>query len=104
MYLFNWTNPEQVRIKGMKPNFQQVGPFVYREDKLKEDVTWYSNKTVSFYGQRTWYFEPEMSGASLDALITCPHLPSLVSDAAERLKRDLTFLLIHYKFCRPQQV
>ncbi|XP_017482315.1 PREDICTED: protein croquemort-like [Rhagoletis zephyria] len=85
MYLFNWTNPEQVRTSGVKPNFEQVGPFVFREEKIKEDVTWYTNKTVSFFGQRTWYFESEMSGASLDALITCPHLPSL---AASYVVRD----------------
>ncbi|XP_011210517.1 protein croquemort [Bactrocera dorsalis] len=90
MYLFNWTNPDQVRTIGVKPNFQQVGPFVYREEKLKEDITWHSNKTVSYYGQRTWYFEPEMSGASLDDLVTCPHLPSL---AAANVMRDESKIL-----------
>ncbi|XP_053958706.1 protein croquemort [Anastrepha ludens] len=85
MYLFNWTNPEQVRVAGVKPNFEQIGPFVYTEVKTKEDLTWYSNKTLSFYGQRVWYFEPGMSGASIDTPITLPHLPSL---AAASLMRD----------------
>lgn len=88
-----------MRTNGVKPNFQQVGPFVYREDKLKEDITWYSNKTVSFYGQRTWYFEPEMSGASLDDLVTCPHLPSLVRNVANAF--DIFVNHVHY--CRPQR-
>ncbi|CAD6999070.1 unnamed protein product [Ceratitis capitata] len=85
MYLFNWTNADQVRVKGVKPNFQEVGPFVYSEVKTKEDVTWYTNKTVSFYGKRVWHFEPEMSGAPLDAPITGPHIPSL---AASNVIRD----------------
>ncbi|XP_067625977.1 protein croquemort isoform X2 [Eurosta solidaginis] len=89
IYLFNWTNPEQVRIKRVKPHFEEIGPFVYREEKIKEDVTWNSNKTVSFFGKRTWYFEPELSGAPIDVPITCPHIPSLAAAYTIRNKPRL---------------
>lgn len=79
MYLFNWTNAADVRVPGVKPHFEQMGPYVFREEKTKEDLVWHENKTVTFYGRRTWFFEPSMSGGKLDDLITCPHLPSIVS-------------------------
>ncbi|XP_037820958.1 protein croquemort [Lucilia sericata] len=84
MYLFNWTNPEQVRVAGVKPHFDRVGPYVFREDKIKKNITWYPNNTVSFRPERTWFFEPEMSGGTLEDLITCPHLPSIAASNAAR--------------------
>uniref|UniRef100_A0A1I8PLM1 Protein croquemort n=2 Tax=Stomoxys calcitrans TaxID=35570 RepID=A0A1I8PLM1_STOCA len=90
MYLYNWTNPEQVRVKGVKPNFERVGPYVFREDKVKNNITWYANNTVSFMPQRTWYFEPSMSGGTLEDNVTCPHLPTI---AASHMARDFPKLI-----------
>lgn len=30
IYLFNWTNPEQLGIRGKKPHFDQLGPYCFR--------------------------------------------------------------------------
>ncbi|XP_037959180.1 protein croquemort [Teleopsis dalmanni] len=84
MYLFNWTNAREVQISGVKPHFQQVGPYVYREVKTKEDIVWHANKTVSFYGKRVWYYEPELTVGKQDDLITAPHLPSIAASHAIR--------------------
>lgn len=27
---FNWTNPEELRMPGKKPNFVELGPYVFR--------------------------------------------------------------------------
>jgi len=79
MFLWNWTNPEDVKNHGAKPNFKQLGPYVYREERMKMDVEWHENKTVTFKPRRTWFWEEELSGGKESDLITVPHLPSIVS-------------------------
>lgn len=29
---FNWTNPEELKTPGKKPNLEEVGPYVFRYD------------------------------------------------------------------------
>uniref|UniRef100_A0A1A9WMF1 Protein croquemort n=1 Tax=Glossina brevipalpis TaxID=37001 RepID=A0A1A9WMF1_9MUSC len=84
MYMFNWTNGEEVQKNGAKPNFERVGPYVFREINIKTNITWYENKTISFIPQRTWHFEPEMSAGSLEDLLTAPHIPSLAASSFVR--------------------
>ncbi|XP_073827110.1 neither inactivation nor afterpotential D [Musca autumnalis] len=84
MYLYNWTNTDQVRVAGVKPNFERVGPYVFREERIKNNITFYPNNTVSFMPQRMWYFEPEMSGGTLEDNITCPHLPTIAASNIAR--------------------
>lgn len=79
MFLWNWTNAEEVKLYGVKPHFQQVGPYTYREERLKMDIVWHENHTVTFKPNRTWYWEEELSGGKQTDLITVPHLPSIVS-------------------------
>ncbi|XP_055836427.1 protein croquemort-like [Episyrphus balteatus] len=74
MYLWNWTNPDQVKNLNVKPNFVQMGPYVFREAKIKEDLEWHPNKTVTYFGTRTWFFVPEKTNGTLDDLITCPNV------------------------------
>ncbi|XP_017860247.1 PREDICTED: protein croquemort [Drosophila arizonae] len=84
MYLWNWTNAEEVKLHGAKPNFQQVGPYVYREERLKMDLQWHANNTVSFKPRRTWFWEEQMSGGKQTDLVTVPHLPSIAAAASMR--------------------
>ncbi|XP_034472465.1 protein croquemort [Drosophila innubila] len=79
MFLWNWTNPEEVKSHGAKPNFKQLGPYVYREERMKMDVEWHENKTVTFNPRRTWFWEEELSGGKQSDLITVPHLPSIAA-------------------------
>ncbi|TMW45645.1 hypothetical protein DOY81_009278, partial [Sarcophaga bullata] len=77
-FLFNWTNPQQVNDSSVKPNFEQCGPYVFREIKIKEDLKWEDNNNlVTYFSKRTWYFEQSKSIGSLDDLITAPHLPTV---------------------------
>ncbi|GAB0094338.1 Protein croquemort [Sergentomyia squamirostris] len=70
-YLFNWTNPDRIaNWKTEKPNFVEVGPFVFTEKRKRVNVVWNANNTVSFNQTRTWHFVPEMSKGSLDDHIT----------------------------------
>lgn len=70
MYLrirfFNWTNPQELRIKGTKPILEEVGPYVFREIRQKVNVTFHpENNTVSYFYRRWWYFVPELTNGSL---------------------------------------
>ncbi|ALC40170.1 ninaD, partial [Drosophila busckii] len=90
MYLWNWTNAAEVALKGVKPNFQQLGPYVYREERVKKDIVWHENKTVTFKPTRTWHWEEAMSGGKQSDLVTVPHLPSIA--AAETMRNKPKFI------------
>ncbi|XP_034099281.1 protein croquemort [Drosophila albomicans] len=84
MYLWNWTNAEDVKLNGAKPNFKQCGPYVYREERTKMDLEFNENKTVTFKQRRTWYWEEELSGGKQDDMLTLPHLPSIAASISMR--------------------
>lgn len=63
---FNWTNPQDLRVKGQKPILEEVGPYVFREVRQKADVKFHpENNTVSYFYRRWWYFVPELTNGSL---------------------------------------
>ncbi|XP_060529969.1 uncharacterized protein LOC132704160 [Cylas formicarius] len=71
IYMFNWTNPEDVYNATTKPKLQQLGPYSFNETKEKVNVTWNSNNTVSFMHLKRWYFDPKKSNGSLyDAVVS----------------------------------
>ncbi|XP_037795050.1 scavenger receptor class B member 1-like [Penaeus monodon] len=61
LYFFNLTNPDEF-AKGAKPIVQQVGPYCYREYHEKQNLTFHPNYTVTFFQQRWWHWDQEMSG------------------------------------------
>ncbi|KAJ8947537.1 hypothetical protein NQ318_005015 [Aromia moschata] len=67
---FNWTNPEQVHNASAKPKFVECGPYTYYEHHIRENVTFNSNNTVSFFTKKLWKFLPERSVGSLKDKIT----------------------------------
>lgn len=69
--MFNWTNPHEIKSANYKPNFVEMGPYVFLEKHERINVTFSrDNDTVSFYQNRTWHFVPEMSHGSLDDKVT----------------------------------
>lgn len=45
--MFNWTNPEDVREPGYKPNFVEMGPYVFLEKHVRVNVSFHpENGTV----------------------------------------------------------
>ncbi|XP_011639607.1 protein croquemort-like [Pogonomyrmex barbatus] len=70
-YMFNWTNPHEFySSSGVKPHFQEMGPYVFREIDYKENQTWNSNGTVTFQRKKVWIFEESLSNGSLTDEIT----------------------------------
>ncbi|XP_050293736.1 uncharacterized protein LOC126734243 [Anthonomus grandis grandis] len=70
LYLFNWTNPEDVLNGTSKPILQELGPYSFDETKEKVNLTWNSNNTVSFYHLKKWWFNSERSNGTLHDPVT----------------------------------
>jgi len=73
LYFFNCTNWEEIKDKrsGVKPDMQQIGPYVWRQYQEMDNVTINSNHTYSYYQNKTWIFQPDLSGnLTLDDKIT----------------------------------
>lgn len=83
-YLFNMSNVDDILAgKNVKPRLVQLGPYVYREIHTKENMTWNNeNNTLTYFNQRWWHFQPEMSNGSLSDNITSIN-PIIVSVAYE---------------------
>ncbi|KAF5296337.1 hypothetical protein FQA39_LY12554 [Lamprigera yunnana] len=76
VYIFNVTNPEDFLVLGEKPNLNEVGPFVYREDMEKINIKFHDNGTVSYQHKKILNFVPEMS-VNKNELLTVPNIPLL---------------------------
>ncbi|CAF2399961.1 unnamed protein product [Rotaria sp. Silwood2] len=44
-----------------KPRLKQRGPFVYKEERQKTNVAWYTNETISYQEPRSFTFDPSRS-------------------------------------------
>lgn len=68
-YLFDLKNGDDF-INGEKPKFQEVGPFVFREYIIKEDIVDNLNYTITYNERRRYKFVPELSPFELEYEIT----------------------------------
>lgn len=70
-WMFNWTNPGDIKQPNYKPNLVELGPYVFIEKHIRVNVTFNAEgETLSFDQIRTWHYQPEMSNGSLDDLVT----------------------------------
>lgn len=67
VYMWNWTNAEEItNYTNVKPNFVELGPYVFLEKHIRKNVTFSENgSTVDFLQRRVWHFVPELSKGSL---------------------------------------
>lgn len=78
-YFFNWTNPEQINIPGVKPKFEEVGPFRFKFDIERINVTWHENGSMSYQTVKRYYHYEKESPMNLSEMITTINIVSLVS-------------------------
>lgn len=95
-YMFNWTNPEEIRNPNVKPNFVEMGPYTFLEKHIKENYTFYDNATVAYYERRTWFFDPERSNGTLDDLVTAAHAITATVADEMRNKRKIVKKIINF--------
>ncbi|XP_017033703.1 protein croquemort [Drosophila kikkawai] len=88
IYLFNWTNPEHLNTAGVKPHYEQLGPYTFSDFKVKEDLEWSQQRPeVTYFGKRTWHFLPEKSNGTLEDIVVAPHYVSLTAALYSRRYR-----------------
>eukprot|EP00475_Leptophrys_vorax_P018652 TRINITY_DN2553_c0_g1_i1.p1 TRINITY_DN2553_c0_g1~~TRINITY_DN2553_c0_g1_i1.p1 ORF type:complete len:653 (-),score=158.73 TRINITY_DN2553_c0_g1_i1:38-1975(-) len=65
LYVFNVENPQEA-AKGQKLRLREVGPYAFKEYRVKHNVTYYDDgNIVSFYEQRYFVFDQERSAPGL---------------------------------------
>ncbi|CAF5134685.1 unnamed protein product, partial [Rotaria magnacalcarata] len=69
IYVFDLANKADF-LNGAKPNLIQHGPFVYKEQRTKEDVKFYPNGTISYRESRNYTFDRSKSMADETLSIT----------------------------------
>lgn len=70
-YMFNWTNADICeKNASVKPHFTELGPYVFSEHHIRDNVTFNDNATVTFYNRRIWKFAPDKSKGSLSDNVT----------------------------------
>ncbi|XP_068151845.1 protein croquemort [Drosophila tropicalis] len=95
-YMFNWTNPEDIRNHDIKPNFVEMGPYVFLEKHKKENFTFFENNTVAYYERRTWWFDTERSNGTLDDLVTAAHVITATVADEMRHNRKIVKKIINF--------
>ncbi|XP_055063624.2 scavenger receptor class B member 1 isoform X2 [Misgurnus anguillicaudatus] len=73
VYFFNVLNPDEI-LKGEKPMLQQRGPYVYREQRWKDNITFHNNNTVTYLEYRRYFFEESMSVGNESDVVTIPNM------------------------------
>ncbi|XP_020041348.1 scavenger receptor class B member 1 isoform X2 [Castor canadensis] len=73
VYFFEVVNPDEV-LQGGKPQVRERGPYVYREFRYKDNITFNDNDTVSFVEPRSYQFQPDRSRGSESDYITLPNI------------------------------
>ncbi|XP_049868366.1 protein croquemort-like isoform X1 [Pectinophora gossypiella] len=92
-FMWNITNVDEILAnKDAQLKVTQLGPYVYREEHEKVNLTWNSNNTVTFYNKRVWHFVPEMSNGSLSDNITS--INPIVATVAYTLRHQGEFTKI----------
>lgn len=78
IYLFNWTNPNDIKNKSSKPSFRQLGPYRFRELPDKNDIVFDENNfTVSYKKLSSYFFDAAASNGSLSDLCTTVNLVAI---------------------------
>lgn len=60
-YLFNVRNPSDFETRGAKPDLEEIGPFTYKEQRIKENVVNHANETITYKEKRVFTFVRELS-------------------------------------------
>ncbi|XP_018398324.1 PREDICTED: protein croquemort-like [Cyphomyrmex costatus] len=92
-YMFNWTNPHEFLANassGVKPHFQEMGPYVFREIDYKINRVWNENGTVTFQRRKIWFFEQSLSNGDLTDQVT--NINPIVATVATAVKGQSAFI------------
>jgi len=93
LYYFNVTNAEDVESSRgkIKPIIEQVGPYIWREKHVKDNITWNENGTVTYQQAKTWV-EFEGDDSRLDDIIVNVNIIALSAAEYARSKGEQFFV------------
>lgn len=90
-YMFNWTNSHEfLTTYKVKPHFEEMGPYVFREIDYKVNQIWHDNGTVTFQRRKIWIFEESLSKGSLSDKVT--NLNPIVATVAFSVRNKTSFI------------
>jgi len=99
IYYFNCTNHIDVMNNGAKPLLKQVGPYTFREEHEKTNITFQpEDYTVQYRQKKFWYFDAEKSKGSLDDEIYTLNMIAVAASDATRYPGH--FSDVDYPFMR----
>ncbi|KAL2751404.1 scavenger receptor class B member 1-like isoform X1 [Vespula maculifrons] len=106
VYLFNITNHDDyLSGKDSKLNFQEIGPYVYREHMEHGNIKFNSNGTVSVIPLHPLVYVPEMSNGSEEDILILPNIALLsitnVMREASYITRWGLNMLVHQTDSKP---
>lgn len=70
IYLFNWTNYNDLFNSSVKPKFQEIGPYVYLESREKVNIKFNNNDTVTYKQIKTFEFDEDNSRNINDTVVS----------------------------------
>lgn len=76
-YFFNWTNAEDVHVRGAKPKLEEVGPYRFTFVMERVNVSWPEEGVVRYQDRRTYYWD-EKSPRNLTDVVTTLNVVALV--------------------------
>lgn len=78
VYFFNVTNPLEY-LNGDKPVLKEVGPYVYKQHWVRENVSLHSNGTMSGALKKTYFFDREKSSGPESDMVTIIDMPTVTA-------------------------
>ncbi|XP_013790099.1 scavenger receptor class B member 1-like, partial [Limulus polyphemus] len=78
IYIFNVTNPADVTFNGAKPVLEEVGPYTFKETRVKEIIGWNKEEdTVLYHEVKSYVFEKGLSAGTQDEIVYVINVPLL---------------------------
>ena len=78
VYIFNTTNPHEV-ASGVKPELQEVGPYVYEERRVKVEIELdEKSDTVTYREKVHYFFRPDLSHGTEEDNLKILNIPLLM--------------------------
>ncbi|XP_068210065.1 lysosome membrane protein 2-like isoform X1 [Palaemon carinicauda] len=97
-YLFNVTNPDDIRFHGAKPKLRQRGPYTYAEVRTKHNITWHDDEgTVSYLQDKSYFFREDLSDGLLetDMITTINPIMVVLADFIEKYRTEDNKMLMN---------
>ncbi|XP_078037579.1 protein croquemort isoform X2 [Augochlora pura] len=90
LYMFNLTNPDEFISNKAKPNFIEMGPYVFRETDYKVEQIWNKNNTITYQRKRVWHFDQSLSKGSLSDNVT--NINAVAASVGYTVRHSMSFL------------